>query len=29
MDEETLAMIESAIVTWQADQPEVFDRLAR
>lgn len=28
MDEETLAVIESTIVVWQADQPEVFDRLA-
>lgn len=28
MDEETLAMIESTIVAWQADKPEVFDRLA-
>lgn len=28
MDEETLAAIESTIVAWQADRPEVFDRLA-
>ncbi len=28
MDEETLAAIESTITTWQADRPEVFDRLA-
>jgi RNA polymerase sigma-70 factor (ECF subfamily) len=28
MDEETLAAIESTITAWQADQPEVFDRLA-
>jgi RNA polymerase sigma factor (sigma-70 family) len=28
MDEETLAAIESTIVEWQADRPEVFDRLA-
>lgn len=28
MDEEALAMIESTIVEWQADRPEVFDRLA-
>ncbi len=28
MDEETLAAMESAITEWQADRPEVFDRLA-
>lgn len=28
MDEETLAAIESSIIGWQADRPEVFDRLA-
>ena len=28
MDEEALAAIESTIVEWQADRPEVFDRLA-
>jgi DNA-directed RNA polymerase specialized sigma24 family protein len=28
MDEETLAAIESTITAWQADRPEVFDRLA-
>jgi RNA polymerase sigma-70 factor (ECF subfamily) len=28
MDEETLEAIESTIVEWQADRPEVFDRLA-
>jgi RNA polymerase sigma-70 factor (ECF subfamily) len=28
MDEETLEAIESTIVQWQADRPEVFDRLA-
>jgi RNA polymerase sigma-70 factor (ECF subfamily) len=29
MDEETLAAIESTLTAWQADRPEVFDRLAR
>jgi len=28
MDEETLEAIECTIVEWQADRPEVFDRLA-
>ncbi len=28
MDEETLAAMELAVVGWQADRPEVFDRLA-
>ena len=28
MDEETLAAIESTLTAWQADRPEVFDRLA-
>lgn len=28
MDEETLEAIESTIVEWRADRPEVFDRLA-
>lgn len=28
MDEETLAAIEQTIVGWQADRPEIFDRLA-
>lgn len=29
MDEESLTAIENAIVEWQADRPEVFDRLTR
>ncbi len=28
MDEETLAAIEESITGWQADRPEIFDRLA-
>lgn len=28
MDEETLAVVEETIAHWQADQPEIFDRLA-
>ncbi len=28
MDEETLAAIEQTVVEWQADRPEIFDRLA-
>jgi len=29
MDEETLAAIEETVTGWQADQPEIFDRLAQ
>ncbi len=28
MDEETLASLEHAVIEWQADRPEIFDRLA-
>ncbi len=28
MDEESLAAVEETITTWQADRPEIFDRLA-
>lgn len=29
MDEETLAAIEQTVTAWEADRPEIFDRLAR
>lgn len=29
MDEETLAAIEETVTEWQADRPEIFDRLAQ
>ena len=28
MDEESLAAVEETLTTWQADRPEIFDRLA-